>query len=52
MSIETQAKTLVSLHKEKEKLNKKLNQINEEIKEQNNALRESFEKIGLVSSFS
>ncbi len=52
MSIETQAKRLVSLHKEKERLNEKLSQINEKIREQNDSLRESFGKIGLDSNFS
>lgn len=52
MSIETQAKRLVSLHKEKERIQEKLNQVNAKISEANNALRESFEKIGLDSNFS
>lgn len=52
MSIETKAKELVSLHKQEEKLEEKLNEVRSKISEKKNELREQFEKIGLNSNFS
>jgi hypothetical protein len=52
VSIETNAKTLATLLKKKEKLEANTRKLNEEITKQQSKLNTQFDKIGLDTNFS
>ena len=52
MSLETKTKALVALYKKEERLQKQINDVRELIQVDKQALTDTFEKLGLNSSFS